>query len=523
MIDELVHPKLAPALSLAAERQDGDVNPVPIFLQVLGLNESADEHAIRRAYARKIAQVDKRHDQASVQRLRAAYEAASDWYRALGAQMELELGAASEPPADPRSHSQQQPVAAPVSRPATIHAVPVTAAQPGIPTPRPLRDPVIDALEELRRVAASVPRLAAVTPSAAAAAAAMPTLPALAQMTFAPAVPATMPTRAADARAAADATAAAVVANTGATATRATNPVAVDSALSIAAAPADAVVAQQYGTATITQQESEVGQHGRPASTVGDSAGTGHVHEFGHDSAPASSLQPPLAGRLRTLRGWSWRNREPAPATGSAATQLEDDGMPHQAPAQAAGLHAVFGHAARLIEGRGRLVAGAVAVCLLVPAIWLGGRQPAPPIVHQPATAMPASETGASTRLPSFRLMSIPVTQSSAPWPPSGTGLPSMDSGVRRLAFLPLLAPIVPDYPALALERRQQGRVSLRVFVNEAGVVKEVSVERSSRVDSLDQAAEAAAWQARFEPYVENGTPRPVSVPVRLRFQLPGE
>ncbi|MCW2483648.1 energy transducer TonB, partial [Candidatus Symbiopectobacterium sp. NZEC135] len=64
-----------------------------------------------------------------------------------------------------------------------------------------------------------------------------------------------------------------------------------------------------------------------------------------------------------------------------------------------------------------------------------------------------------------------------------------------------------PQYPALALKRKWQGTVQLRVQVLESGRPGEIQIARSSGRDILDQAAVAAVRQWSFVAARRGGTP----------------
>jgi len=93
------------------------------FLEALGLDEAAQERDIRRAYARKLKQIDQEREPAAFQALRGAYEIALDWARWKLAR-----------------EAQDVPADAPPDIPVVETAVPVDAAPPA-PSPRPEPQP----------------------------------------------------------------------------------------------------------------------------------------------------------------------------------------------------------------------------------------------------------------------------------------------------------------------------------------------------------------------------------------------
>lgn len=77
-----------------------------------------------------------------------------------------------------------------------------------------------------------------------------------------------------------------------------------------------------------------------------------------------------------------------------------------------------------------------------------------------------------------------------------------------------------PLYPRLARDRGWEGEVLLRVIVSEAGDVRRVSIERSSKHAILDAAALRAVRQWRFHPSRLGAIPVEGEVLVPLRFKL---
>ncbi|MDQ2989085.1 MAG: energy transducer TonB, partial [Pseudomonadota bacterium] len=77
-----------------------------------------------------------------------------------------------------------------------------------------------------------------------------------------------------------------------------------------------------------------------------------------------------------------------------------------------------------------------------------------------------------------------------------------------------------PDYPALSKRMGEQGKVVLRILVNEKGLPDQVTVQTSSGFARLDEAGRQAALRALFKPHMEDGRPVAVFVIVPLNFQM---
>ena len=77
-----------------------------------------------------------------------------------------------------------------------------------------------------------------------------------------------------------------------------------------------------------------------------------------------------------------------------------------------------------------------------------------------------------------------------------------------------------PIYPQISKRMGEQGRVLLRILVNEKGMPEQVLVHASSGSARLDEAGRQAALRSLFKPYTEDGRAVAVYVIVPLNFQL---
>ncbi|MDT4872624.1 hypothetical protein FQZ97_1078190 [compost metagenome] len=88
----------------------------------------------------------------------------------------------------------------------------------------------------------------------------------------------------------------------------------------------------------------------------------------------------------------------------------------------------------------------------------------------------------------------------------------------REPAFLS--PPKPPIYPAQARRRNLQGLVLVEVRLDEAGLLREIRLLRSSGVESLDRSALNAISAWRFRPETRNGQPVPSRVHIPIEFAL---
>jgi protein TonB len=100
-------------------------------------------------------------------------------------------------------------------------------------------------------------------------------------------------------------------------------------------------------------------------------------------------------------------------------------------------------------------------------------------------------------------VVAVQVPPAPTPAPPA---TPSTPKVIPASAVQYLVAPVV-EYPRLSRRGREEGRVMVRVWIDEAGVPRTVQVSQSSGHPRLDEAAVAAVQTARFKPCSENGQP----------------
>jgi TonB family protein len=118
-----------------------------------------------------------------------------------------------------------------------------------------------------------------------------------------------------------------------------------------------------------------------------------------------------------------------------------------------------------------------------------------------------------------FRLSDTPSASQSPNAPSEGTVWKSDPIVVgSNVPESKLIRRVEPIYPALALKARVQGKVVLRITVNEQGFVTDAQVVSGHPL--LNEAAIDAVRQWQYSPTLLNGAPVPVIATVTLIFNL---
>jgi protein TonB len=148
----------------------------------------------------------------------------------------------------------------------------------------------------------------------------------------------------------------------------------------------------------------------------------------------------------------------------------------------------------------------------------LASLTPPPPVVVVPLTQLQIApvEQAITPTPPAAQVERAPAAVVVAAAAPAvgNTGPKTITTGVEYIQ------PPQPVYPSQSRRMGEQGKVVLRVLVNEKGTADQVVVQSSSGSARLDEAGRQAALRALFKPHLEDGRAVPVFVIVPLNFQL---
>lgn len=138
-------------------------------------------------------------------------------------------------------------------------------------------------------------------------------------------------------------------------------------------------------------------------------------------------------------------------------------------------------------------------------------KTPTPKAITAPPAPTPEPETEPVAEPVAAAAPSAPTV---AATPTPAPAQPKTVSGVEYIQ-----AP-QPDYPPISKRMGEQGKVLLRILVNQRGRPERVDIQRSSGSARLDEAARQAAMRAVFKPHRENGQPVAVYALVPINFSL---
>lgn len=151
---------------------------------------------------------------------------------------------------------------------------------------------------------------------------------------------------------------------------------------------------------------------------------------------------------------------------------------------------------------------------------------PAPPVTKAPPPLQRPIVTAAPTPAPQPEPFTAPPPEPPAPPvavaapPVPATAPPAPAARTIPPSAVQYLEPLQLVYPRASRRAAESGRVVLRVFIDEAGLPRQVLVSQSTGFPRLDEAAIAAVQKARFKPYTIDGQPASGWALVPLSFDL---
>jgi protein TonB len=140
--------------------------------------------------------------------------------------------------------------------------------------------------------------------------------------------------------------------------------------------------------------------------------------------------------------------------------------------------------------------------------------RPQPPAMEVPIPTLPMVLAPAPSPAPSPITVEVaapvmPPAPPAAPTAPAAAPVAVPVAGPRELpsSAVQVISAPAPEYPRASRREREQGVVQVRLFIDAAGLPRQVQVARSSGFPRLDEAALAAVRKWRFKPPLEEGRP----------------
>ncbi|WP_374518423.1 energy transducer TonB [Undibacterium squillarum] len=141
------------------------------------------------------------------------------------------------------------------------------------------------------------------------------------------------------------------------------------------------------------------------------------------------------------------------------------------------------------------------------------------PAVIAPAAAPVQPVVAAISASPEPAPRAEPVSSHQAAAPVAAPAAP-VSAGPKVVSAVEYLRPPRPEYPAMARRMGEEGKVVMRVLVNDKGQAEKIDIQQSSGSQRLDDAARIAIQRALFKPYFEDGKALAMIATATINFAI---
>jgi protein TonB len=149
------------------------------------------------------------------------------------------------------------------------------------------------------------------------------------------------------------------------------------------------------------------------------------------------------------------------------------------------------------------------------------------PVVKLTPTYIPPMPQLATPQVEPTITVAPPTPRTNQPSTPAVAGpvapptpAPAAPSAPKTITGVEYIRAPQPVYPSMARRMGESGVVMLRVLIGEKGQAEQVTIQKSSGSEKLDEAGRQAVLRALYKPYLEDGKAIPVYALVPINFQL---
>lgn len=144
---------------------------------------------------------------------------------------------------------------------------------------------------------------------------------------------------------------------------------------------------------------------------------------------------------------------------------------------------------------------------------------PPPPQLTLPPIVPDQAPTPIVVQAPPPPALPAPIASVEAP--PTPTPASSIAPKTIPAAAVQYLVAPAPVYSRISARMRESGKAVVRVFIDDAGLPRNVQLALSTGFARLDDAALAAIRNCRFKPYLEDGHAVAGWATIPIEFELP--